>query len=78
VRRDGLGVPDLSFSAVVVEQFRWAPLFDVASEAAVHAQPEGQVVANGATIKLDPEGNICVYTSRQLDLAVDVTGYYPA
>jgi hypothetical protein len=38
----------------------------------------GQVVANGATIKLDPQGDICVYTNRELDLAVDVTGYYPA
>ena len=36
----------------------------------------GQVVANGATIKLDPQGDICVYANRETDLVVDVTGYF--
>jgi hypothetical protein len=38
----------------------------------------GQVVANGATIKLGASGKVCVYTHRAMDLIVDVTGYFPA
>ncbi|MFT6289970.1 MAG: hypothetical protein ACJAR2_000555 [Ilumatobacter sp.] len=34
----------------------------------------GQVVANGATIKLGAKGDICVYNHRAMDLAIDVTG----
>jgi hypothetical protein len=35
-----------------------------------------QAGRNGATIKLDPKGDICVYANRETDLAVDVTGYF--
>jgi hypothetical protein len=38
----------------------------------------GQVVANGATIKLGTGGKICVYSHQAMDLIVDVTGYHPA
>jgi hypothetical protein len=38
----------------------------------------GQVVANGATIKLGAGGKICVYSHQAMDLIVDVTGYHPA
>ena len=37
----------------------------------------GQVVANGATVKLDPSGDICAFTLGDTDLIVDVTGYLP-
>ena len=37
----------------------------------------GQVIANGATIKLGTDANICVNTHRAMDLIVDVTGYIP-
>jgi hypothetical protein len=37
----------------------------------------GEVVANGATIRLGTNGSICVYTHRAMDLIVDVTGYVP-
>ncbi|MEM9515158.1 MAG: hypothetical protein AAGA42_09910 [Actinomycetota bacterium] len=35
----------------------------------------GQTIANGATIKLSPEGTLCVYAHRATDVIVDVTGY---
>ena len=35
----------------------------------------GQVIANGATVPLDNNGNICVFTRQAMDLIVDVTGY---
>jgi hypothetical protein len=37
----------------------------------------GQVVANGATIKLGVGGKICVFTQQAMDLIVDVSGYHP-
>ena len=37
----------------------------------------GQTIANGATIKLGPDGTVCVYTDQAADLIVDVTGYIP-
>jgi hypothetical protein len=37
----------------------------------------GQVIANGATIKLGTDAKICVYTHRAMDLIIDVTGYIP-
>jgi hypothetical protein len=38
----------------------------------------GEVVANGATIRLETGGSVCVYTHRARDQIVDVTGYVPA
>jgi hypothetical protein len=38
----------------------------------------GQVVANGATIKLGVGGKICVFTQQAMDLIVDVSGFFPA
>ena len=35
----------------------------------------GQVIANGATVKLDPNGDICVFTGQAMHLIVDITGY---
>jgi hypothetical protein len=37
----------------------------------------GEVVANGATIRLGTNGSVCVYTHRAMDLILDVTGYVP-
>jgi Fibronectin type III domain len=41
----------------------------------------GQVIANGAIIKLGTTGTntgkVCIYTSSAMDLVVDVTGYIP-
>lgn len=37
----------------------------------------GNVIANGATIKLGDDGKVCVFTSQALDLVVDVTGFVP-
>ena len=34
----------------------------------------GQVIANGATVKLG-NGKICIYTHRSTDLVLDVTGH---
>lgn len=36
------------------------------------------VKANGAVIALPATGEICVYASRNVDLIMDVTGYFPA
>jgi hypothetical protein len=36
----------------------------------------GTVVANGATVKIGDGAKVCVYTHREMDLVVDVTGYY--
>ena len=38
----------------------------------------GEVVANGAIVQLGTDGKICVYTLRNTDLIVDVTGFTPA
>lgn len=38
----------------------------------------GEVVANGATIRLGTGGAVCVYTHRAMDLILDVTGYVAA
>ncbi len=35
-----------------------------------------QTIANGAIVKLSPLGTICVYTHRDTDLIVDVTGWF--
>jgi hypothetical protein len=38
----------------------------------------GEVVANGATIRLAANGTVCVFTNQAMHLIVDVTGYVPA
>ncbi|MEO1058714.1 MAG: hypothetical protein AAFY28_17555, partial [Actinomycetota bacterium] len=35
----------------------------------------GQTVANGGMIELSADGTVCVYSHRELDLIVDLTGY---
>ncbi|MEO1055657.1 MAG: fibronectin type III domain-containing protein [Actinomycetota bacterium] len=35
----------------------------------------GQTIANNAVIALSSEGTICIYTHRQMDLIVDITGW---
>ena len=35
----------------------------------------GQTIANNAVIALSPTGTICIYTHRQMDLIVDITGW---
>jgi hypothetical protein len=35
-----------------------------------------EVVPNGATVPLDSQGRLCVWSPRALDLVVDVNGYY--
>lgn len=36
----------------------------------------GETVPNGATVPLDSTGGVCVYSSANADLIVDVNGYY--
>ncbi len=38
----------------------------------------GTTIANGALVKLDPTGSICIFTHAGAHLIVDVTGYIPA
>lgn len=38
----------------------------------------GDVVPNGAVVKIGEGGKVCIYTSRGTDLVVDVTGFAPA
>ena len=38
----------------------------------------GDVVANGAFVELGPGGRLCLYTHREVDVALDVTGWAPA
>jgi len=35
----------------------------------------GQIIANGATVKLDPNGDLCIFNQQAMDLIIDVTGY---
>jgi hypothetical protein len=37
----------------------------------------GQIIANGATIKLSAQGTICIFTQQPMHLIVDATGYIP-
>ncbi|MEM8619183.1 MAG: hypothetical protein AAGF73_05640, partial [Actinomycetota bacterium] len=34
-----------------------------------------QTIANNAVIALSPTGTICIYTHRQMDLIIDITGW---
>ena len=36
----------------------------------------GQTVANSATVLLSAGGDVCIYTTQAMDMAVDVSGYY--
>jgi hypothetical protein len=37
----------------------------------------GQVIANGAIVKLSAKGSLCVTTHATTDLIIDATGYLP-
>jgi hypothetical protein len=37
----------------------------------------GQVIANGAIVKLSATGSLCVTTHATTDLIIDATGYLP-
>jgi len=43
--------------------------------AAVNYRP-GEDIGNEFTVPLGPDGDICLYTSAETDLVVDVSGYY--
>jgi len=38
----------------------------------------GQTIANGVTVKLDPNGDVCIFTRSAADVIVDLLGYTPA
>ena len=38
----------------------------------------GDVAANAVLAKIGTNGNVCVYTSADTDLIIDVNGYAPA
>ena len=37
----------------------------------------GQTIPNAVITKLDPLGQVCIYTDSATELVADVTGYYP-
>ncbi|MEM9516888.1 MAG: serine protease [Actinomycetota bacterium] len=84
---DRAGVPTAATAALVnVTAIRGAlngfitlfPCGTERPEASTLNYAAGDVVANGAFVELGADGTLCLYTHRDVDVALDVTGWAPA
>ncbi|MEM9514407.1 MAG: PKD domain-containing protein [Actinomycetota bacterium] len=76
---DGVAAAVLNVTAVGSTgpgNVRVFPCGDTPNASSVNHRDEN--VANEVIAKLDPAGQVCFFTSRDIDLVVDVVGYVPA